>query len=136
MPLALKNISGLQKFRIPFKNLSEHDFEVEFSFIQASKAVSLPALKRTKSTKSSSDESIDSHESPIDFNITPNVVKIPAGVQAVMLNITAKLKNSYQLESESSSLLQRANSEPLPERSSSLKNVSATALPSPSLLCE
>ena len=49
MPLALKNLGGIQKFRIPFKNLSEHDFEVEFNFIQASQAVSEPALKRSDS---------------------------------------------------------------------------------------
>lgn len=40
VPIAVKNLQGLQKFRIPFKNMSEHDFEVEFSFHNASSAVS------------------------------------------------------------------------------------------------
>ena len=59
VPIAMKCIGGLQKFRIPFKNLSEHDFEVDFYFLQASSAVSLPALKRARSsqtTQSSSEE--------------------------------------------------------------------------------
>lgn len=103
MPLALKNVGGLQKFRIPFKNLSEHDFEVEFNFIQASTAVSQPALQRSDSIMSAGnspkqpDEKESPQQSPIEFSIQPNIVKIPAGVQAVMLMISAKLKNSYQL---------------------------------------
>ncbi len=40
VPIAIKNLQGLQKFRIPFKNMSEHDFEVEFSFHSASQALS------------------------------------------------------------------------------------------------
>ena len=33
VPIAMKCIGGLQKFRIPFKNLSEHDFEVDFYWV-------------------------------------------------------------------------------------------------------
>lgn len=40
IPIAIKNVAGLQKSRIPFKNLSQHDFEVEFSFHKMSSAVS------------------------------------------------------------------------------------------------
>ena len=40
----------------------------------------------------------------MEFSIQPNIVKIPAGSQAVMLNISAKLKNSYVLEQEDQSL--------------------------------
>ena len=46
MPIAMKSVSELQKFRIPFRNLSEHDLEVEFDFAEASMAVSGPALRR------------------------------------------------------------------------------------------
>lgn len=42
----MKNIGGLQKFRIPFKNLSDHDIEVEFNFLDVSTAVSQPALQK------------------------------------------------------------------------------------------
>ena len=50
IPLAIKNISGQQKFRIPFKNTGEHDIEVEFSFHKASQAVNQPALMRSNSS--------------------------------------------------------------------------------------
>lgn len=71
MPLALKNAGGIQKFRIPFKNLSEHDFEVQFEFIQTSQAVSAPALRRSDSMKSNCPrlESSEVHQSPIEFSI-------------------------------------------------------------------
>ena len=36
IPLAVKNMAGVQKFRIPFKNLSENEFEVQFEFHKAS----------------------------------------------------------------------------------------------------
>ena len=42
------------------------------------------------------------------------MVKIPVGPQAVMLMLSAKLKNSYQLANEQQQL-QRSNSEPLEE---------------------
>lgn len=51
----------------------------------------------------------DEKQSPIEFVITPNLVKIPASNQAVMLNISAKLKNSYMLEFENPTM-QRSNS--------------------------
>ena len=53
VPIAIKNMQGLQKFRIPFKNMSEHEFEVEFSFHNASQAVSQPALTRVNSNQQS-----------------------------------------------------------------------------------
>ena len=125
MPLALKNIGGPQKFRIPFKNLSEHDFEVEFNFMQTSSAVSRPALQRSDSLMSAGNaspkqtaEGESPQQSPIEFSIQPNIVKIPAGAQAVMLMISAKLKNSYQLSAQTSQVdLQRSLSEPLSEKS-------------------
>jgi len=42
-------------------------------------------------------ESSEVQQSPIEFSIQPSLVKIPAGPQAVMLMLSAKLKNSYQL---------------------------------------
>ena len=92
----MKNIGGVQKFRIPFKNLSDHDIEVEFNFMQTSSAVSQSALLR----QDSAGGKVSERQSPVEFSIQPNVVKIPAGVQAVMLNISAKLKNSYVLDLE------------------------------------
>ena len=32
VPLAIKNIEGQQKFRIPFKNMGTQEIEVEFLF--------------------------------------------------------------------------------------------------------
>ena len=55
-----------------------------------------------------------------------------------MVNITGRLKNSYQLQSSSSankSMLVRANSEPIPESNSALES-SANVLPSPSAACD
>ena len=101
IPLAVKNAQGLQKFRIPFKNAAEHEVEMEFYFEKASMAVSAPAIARqAKQVQLSLPEGQVASQSPVDFTITPNVVKIPAGAQAIMLNIQAKLKNSYLLENE------------------------------------
>ena len=36
--------------------------------------------------------------SPIEFGTNPSVIKIPANSVSVMLNVIAKLKNSYTLE--------------------------------------
>ena len=90
--------------------------------MQASQAVSQPALKRSDSLLNNSpkltspDASTDQHQSPIEFSIQPNVVKIPAGPQAVMLMVSAKLKNSYQLAAAANDAqIQRRNSEPLEE---------------------
>ena len=67
IPIAMKNMAGIQKFRIPFKNLSEHDFEVEFNFHKMSSAVSQPALQRADSY-SSNGEAVE-NPSPIEFTI-------------------------------------------------------------------
>lgn len=66
VPLAMKNMGGLQKFRIPFKNLSDHDIEVEFNFMQASMAVSQPALERHHSA---GENAPTDRQSPIEFSI-------------------------------------------------------------------
>ena len=90
--------------------------------MQASQAVSRPALKRSDSLLNncpkltSPDANSEQHQSPIEFSIQPNVVKIPAGPQAVMLMVSAKLKNSYQLAAApNDAQIQRRNSEPLEE---------------------
>lgn len=36
--------------------------------------------------------------SPIDWTVSPNVIKIPANSLTTMLNVTAKLKNSYTMK--------------------------------------
>ena len=96
IPLAIKNTPGQQKFRIPFKNTGEHDIEVEFTFHKASQAVNRSALIRSNSSGTPDLKS----QSPIDFTVnhTPSVMKIPAHQGPVMLNVIAKLKNSYQLD--------------------------------------
>jgi len=57
-------------------------------------------MRKDSSASLTSSTAQSETESPIEFSIQPNVVKIPAGVQAVMLMMSAKLKNSYQLELE------------------------------------
>jgi len=96
IPLCIKNTAGQQKFRIPFKNTGEQDIEVEFSFHKASQAANPQALMRSNSSGSPDLKS----QSPVDFSInhTPSVIKIPANSGPVMLNVIAKLKNSYQLD--------------------------------------
>jgi len=37
-------------------------------------------------------------QSPIDWTISPNVIKVPANSQITMLNVIAKLKNSYTMK--------------------------------------
>jgi hypothetical protein len=37
-------------------------------------------------------------QSPIDWSITPNVIKIPSNSMTTMLNVTAKLKNSFAIK--------------------------------------
>lgn len=39
IPLAVKAVAAPQRFRIPFKNVGEHEIEVEFSFVRNSQAV-------------------------------------------------------------------------------------------------
>ena len=96
IPLAIKNSAGQHKFRIPFKNTGEQDIEVEFSFHKVSQAANAQALMRSNSSGSPDLKS----QSPVDFSInhTPSVIKLPANSGPVMLNIIAKLKNSYQLD--------------------------------------
>jgi hypothetical protein len=73
--------------------------------------VSQPALLRQESAGGK----VTDRQSPVEFSIQPNVVKIPAGTQAVMLNISAKLKNSYVLDLEQEELaLTKSNSAKTP----------------------
>lgn len=110
IPLCIKNTAGQHKFRIPFKNTGEQDIEVEFSFHKVSQAVNRPALIRSNSSGTPDLKS----QSPIDFSInhTPSIIKIPAHQGPVMINVIAKLKNSYQLDisQDQSTALKRANS--------------------------
>lgn len=124
IPLALKNVGGLQKFRIPFKNLSDHDIDVEYQFLEVSKAVSGPALRRQNSCGTQDSDC----QSPIEFVVQPSCVKIPASTQAVMLNISAKLKNSYQLSGAGPVPLQRANTAELSARGSEMGTTADAAI--------
>ena len=65
----MKSIGELQKFRIPFRNLSEHDLEVEFNFAEASTAVSGPALRRQDSIQLELEEDQNETQSPVEFMI-------------------------------------------------------------------
>ena len=80
----------LQKFKVPFKNDSCVDFEVEFFFLRTCAALGgrqgqAQAQQRT--------------EGPLDLVVQPNTLKIGAKSQVIM-NITAKLKNSYLMQME------------------------------------
>ena len=105
IPLCIKNTPGQHKFRIPFKNTGEQDIEVEFSFHKVSQAANPQALMRSNSSGTP-----DLNQSPVDFSInhSPSLLKIPANSGPVMLNVIAKLKNSYQLDISQS--LKRASS--------------------------
>ena len=61
----MKIVGGQQKFRIPFKNLSDHDLDVEFNFLELSSAVSLPAIKRQNAVAGETSDRL----SPIEFSI-------------------------------------------------------------------
>ena len=108
IPLAVKCLAGIQKFRVPFKNASEHEFEIDFSFLKSSQAVSLPAIKRAKkigdkaASEEDDGENNDDEISPIEFSLPVTTLKVPASSQAVILNVSAKLKNSYILALEGS----------------------------------
>jgi len=88
-------MEGQQKFRIPFQNKSNQEIEVEFSFQKSSLPINQPALLRSNSLGSTITPQASS---PIEFGTNPSVIKIPANSVSVMLNVIAKLKNSYTLE--------------------------------------
>jgi len=111
IPLGVKKETGQQKFRIPFKNKGAQDLEVEFSFLENSTAVNTPALIRCNSLGSTESK----NNSPVDFSIPTATLTVPANnPQAVVLNVSAKLKNSYHLSEEANKkalrLLTRSNS--------------------------
>jgi len=73
--------------------------DIDFTFVKQSAVIQGPLLSRSNSNGSSS-ESLA--QSPLEFAAMPNNVKVAANSTAI-LNIVAKLKNSYQLASLSSS---------------------------------
>jgi len=76
--------------------------EVEFTFVKQAAVIKGPStphsLKRSNSSISdgSNKSSTSLTQSPIEFSAVPSNIKIPPNSAAV-LNIVAKLKNSYQL---------------------------------------
>lgn len=105
-------MEGFQKFRIPFKNLGGQEIEVEFAFQKQSQAVNSHALSRIDSSGIANSTS----QSPIDWTITPATLKIPANSVTTMLNVSAKLKNSYTIKK--SPPLKKTNSEKSEEEGS------------------
>ena len=87
-------MEGQQKFRIPFKNTGGQEIEVEFMFQKHSTAVNSHALSRMNSSGNSN----LTNASPVEWTIAPATLKIPANSQTTMLNVTAKLKNSYTIK--------------------------------------
>lgn len=73
VPVVVKKGVANQKFRIPFKNKGTQDLDIEFSFLRQGEG-----------------------QSPVEFQAVPSGVKIQAGANGI-LNVSAKLKNSYQL---------------------------------------
>lgn len=102
VPLVVKKGQTGQKFRIPFKNSGSQDLEIDFTFAKQSAVICGP--ERSNSSSSSGDDSGSNRaqqtmtSSPIEFVAMPSNVKIPAN-SSTILNIAAKLKNSYQLSS-------------------------------------
>jgi hypothetical protein len=98
VPLVIKKGQAGQKFRIPFKNNGPQDLDIDFTFAKQSVVICGP-LKRNDSA--GSDDSLGKNSqltSPIEFVAMPSNAKIPANGTGI-LNIAAKLKNSYQLAS-------------------------------------
>ncbi len=86
VPLAIKKAQNGQKYRIPFKNTGPQDLEIEFTFMKTSTAITKPL-----------DENGKPALSPIEFTPLPSTLKIPQNGVGI-LNVAAKLKNSYQLQ--------------------------------------
>ena len=109
IPLVVKKGASNQKFRIPFKNTGPQDLELDFSFSrQSAVVVGPPQLKKHNSEN---DKQQPVTQSPLEFVSMPSNVKIPANGSAI-LNIVAKLKNSYQLQSISRAEEAKASSRP------------------------
>jgi hypothetical protein len=90
IPIAIKKGQANQKFRIPFKNTGPSEVEVDFSFIKTSFVIyKPPEMENPRDDKKP-------EQSPCDLQCVPANAKIPAGGN-VIVTITAKLKNSYQL---------------------------------------
>jgi hypothetical protein len=103
--------SAAQKFRLPFKNMGSSEIEIEFTFAKQTAVVSGPQAltlgKGSHSTSSNEDKAasgtpLTSNQittSPLEFSVVPpTTMKVPPNGGSIILNIQAKLKNSYQLQ--------------------------------------
>ena len=95
IPVVVKKGLSNQKFRIPFKNSGSQDLDIDFMFAKTTAVIVGPVQG---SGEDSSKSSSVTNPSPIEFSAVPSNVKISANSQGI-LNIGAKLKNSYQLMS-------------------------------------
>lgn len=77
VPIALKQQSGTQKFRIPFKNCSKKEADVEFSFIKISEA-------------NSNIENEFSMNEYLEFYCMPGTLKLAADASGIM-NVMVKV---------------------------------------------
>lgn len=92
IPLVVKKGQNGQKFRIPFKNNGPQDLDIDFTFVKQSAVIQGPNTGKN----SPAEDSKALTQSPIEFGAMPNNLKVAANSTAI-LNIVAKLKNSYQL---------------------------------------
>ena len=75
IPVVVKNtVDIVQQFGITFKNTSEHDMEVEFSFAPFSQAINKATLIRVEADGLSN----NMVQSPIKFDIDKASVFLPA----------------------------------------------------------
>ena len=87
-----------QKFRIPFKNNGPQELDIDFTFAKQSAVIVGPEMKNRDSEGNDENLAKAALMSPIEFAAMPSNAKIPPGGSAI-LNIAAKLKNSFQLAS-------------------------------------
>ena len=64
VPLAVKDIQGIQRFRIPFKNLSTQELDIEFQFLKT-----CSGWDRTKFVA-------NQQASPLELSVSPTTIKM------------------------------------------------------------
>lgn len=98
IPLVVKKGVNNQKYRIPFKNNGPQDLDIEFMFVKQSAVIKGPLIRQNSTGEESNKSITASTQSPVEFSAIPSTIKIAANSSAI-LNVGAKLKNSYQLMS-------------------------------------
>jgi len=115
VPIVIKKGQSCQKFRIPFKNNGPQDLDVDFSFAKQSAVVCGPLVRSDSSSSGDEKKASVVGSSPIEFVAMPANVKVPSNGTAI-LNIAAKLKNSYQLANIGREAAKPHSRHPRPEK--------------------